>query len=98
TKEFFLLLLSCKLVKKCAALTRRKWIVIQGGTRFAEPAQPSRPLRSKLSFQFFAQPLRQRAAVAGGRNRNLQRTAANHGGIVEIAIGAIASHVAQDAS
>src|SRR5579864_4401380 len=59
---------------------------------------PTRVYGRELRFEFAAQSLRKRGTLSGGGNRNLQISAAHHGGIVEVATVGIVDYIAQNLS
>ena len=81
-----------------AALARREWIIIQGGTGLPEPAQPILPLGTEFAFQFLAKSFCKSARVSSSGDGDLQRAALNDGRIVEVAEGTIANHIAQNSA
>lgn len=98
TQELLLLLPARQAMQHRTATFGRQGIVVERGPRLAEPAQPRLPLRTELRFQLFTEALGQRSAMASRGDRNLQRTAPHYGGIIEIAKGTIANHIAKDAT
>ncbi len=66
-------------------------------TQLADLFEPGAKVLRKLLIDFAAQPLRQRGALTGGGDCDLQWAARDHGPEEEIAVGNIVDAVAEDA-
>ena len=87
-----------EIVQEALALLR----IHVGGEQFltllAELLEPGFVFRAELLFEFFAEALSQRGALAGGGDGDLQRAALRYGWVIEIAKLGHVHDVAQDAA
>ena len=90
--------IEARILVQQSALFRRHRNALQFLTSAAELRNPCFPFRPELLLEFHAQPLRERGTQPAGGNRDLQFTAAHHGGEVEIAALRFVDRVAQNAS
>src|SRR5882672_5739336 len=72
-------------MEQAPALLNIQFLRLQLVSSLAEVLKPRFVFRAKLFLKFDSQALRERWALSGSRNGNLQRSALHHGRVIKIA-------------